>query len=451
MQWRFSALTRSLTTSFRGMDDAVRRVAVGSLIGTAIEWYDFYLYGTASALVFNHLFFPGSSPAAALLAAFATYAVGFAARPVGALIAGHLGDRFGRKSVLVVCLLVMGTSTALAGVLPTYAQVGLLAPVLLVAVRLSQGFAVGGEWGGAAVIAVEHAGARQRGLFGSFSQVGSPLGMLLASGGFAAVQAATDNASFLAWGWRLPFLASVVLIAVGLAIRVRITDAAVFTETRNADSLTRLPSLAVFRTHRRNVWLTTAMRLSQIGAYTLYTTFGLSYAAQHFGKGSDVGLLGVLVVSVVGLVSTPLWAVLSDRIGRRPVYLFGALGSAVFLAVFFVAVDSGSAVAMVAAMVVGINVFHDAMYGPQAAWFAELFGTSVRYSGASIGYQFGSVVGGGLTPLIATALLTLGRGQPWWILGYFLALSVPTALAALWAPETYDRAGLNAEPDRAPV
>ena len=416
---------------------------MGSLIGTTIEWYDFYLYGTAAALVFNHLFFPRTSPAAGLLAAFATYAVGFGARPIGALLAGHLGDRFGRKSILVASLLLMGFATALIGVLPVYSQVGLSAPVLLVAVRLLQGLAVGGEWGGAALIAVEHASPRRRGLYGSFTQLGSSAGMLLASGGFATVQALTGDHTFESWGWRLPFLASTVLIAVGLVVRVSLEDGGVFVRARDDGALARWPVAEVFRTHQKNLWLTGGMRLSQIGAYVLYTAFGLSYLSQHFGKGSNLGLIGVLIASAVGLASTPLWAVLSDRIGRKPVYLFGAIGSAVFLPVFFAAVGTGSPVLVVVAIVVAINVFHDAMYGPQAAWFTELFGTNVRYSGASIGYQFGSVVGGGLTPLIATALLLAGGGSPWLIVVYFIALSVPTVLSAWWAAETHSLTGLH--------
>jgi metabolite-proton symporter len=436
----------------RGLHGPAKRAAVGSLIGTTIEWYDFYLYGTAAALVFNHLFFPGTSPAAGLLAAFATYAVGFGARPVGALVAGHLGDRLGRKSVLVASLLLMGVATVAIGLLPTHDQIGLLAPVLLVVVRLLQGLAVGGEWGGAALIAVEHAGPRQRGLYGSFSQIGSSAGMLLASGGFATVRALAGDEVFNAWGWRLPFLASAVLIGVGLAIRVTLEDTEIFVQAKEHDALARSPLVEVFRTHRKNLWLTAGMRLSQIGVYVLYTTFGLSYVGQHFGPGSNVGLVGVLVASAIGLVSTPLWAVLSDRVGRRPVYLFGAIGSALFLGVFFAAVGTGSPFLAVSATVIGINVFHDAMYGPQAAWFAELFGTNVRYSGASIGYQFGSVLGGGLTPLIATALLLAGGGSPLLILAYFVGLSVPTVLAAYWAAETHRFTSLDdASPVRAPV
>lgn len=431
-----------MTTSASVNDDVprageARRAVLASLVGTTVEWYDFYLYGMAAALVFDSMFFPASNPTAALLAAFATYAVGFIARPLGALVAGHFGDRYGRRPVLVSALLIMGAATTLIGVLPSYDQIGLAAPLLLVALRLGQGFAVGGEWGGAALVAVEHASSHQRGLYGSFTQIGSSAGMLLAAGGFTTVRGLSGDAAFQLWGWRIPFLASAVLIVVGLVIRAKLRDPAVFAQAREDQRLSRNPLGSVFRTHGPQLWMTTGMRLSQIAAYTLYTTFALSYLDGRVDDGGDIGLAGVLVASVIGLVSTPLWAVLSDRVGRKPLYLFGAIGGAVHLGVFFLAVSTESAGLIVVAMVVGINVFHDAMYGPQAAWFTELFGTHVRYSGASIGYQFGSVLGGGLTPLVATSLLLAGNGAPHLVIGYFVGLSVLTALAARWAPETH--------------
>lgn len=418
-------------------DRKTRRAAWGSFLGTTIEWYDFYLYGTVAALVLHHLFFPDFSSSAGLLAAFGTYAVGFGARPVGALLAGHLGDRFGRKRVLVGSLLTMGAATVLIGMLPDFGQVGIVAPVLLVVVRLFQGLAVGGEWGGAALIVVEHASPRRRGFYGSFVQVGSAAGMLLASGGFATVRALVDVESFESWGWRLPFLFSAVLIVVGLLVRLRLEDAPVFARARANQELARRPLVEMFRSHAKPVWLTTCLRMSQIGGYTLYTTFGLAYIERHFGAGTNIGLVGILVSSALSLAGTPLWAVLSDRVGRKPVYLFGAIGAVVSLGVFFLAVESGSAVFVVVSMVLGMNLFQDAMYGPQAAWFAEMFSTRVRFSGVSAGYQFGSVVGGGLTPLIATGLWLTTGGFPYLVLVYFVVLSAATAGAAVRSKETY--------------
>jgi MFS family permease len=415
----------------------LRTVALGSMIGTTIEWYDFYLYATASALVFKPLFFPHISSTAGTLASFATYAAGFGARPIGAVVSGHFGDRLGRKTVLVVALLTMGLVTTAIGLLPTYAEAGLLAPALLAALRVLQGLAVGAEWGGAAVLSVEHAPPGRRGLFGSFTQLGSPAGMLLATSVFYLTRKACGGAAFLSFGWRIPFLLSAILVAIGLFIRLRLTDAAVFGRLKQRDELAQLPMLEVLRGQPRNVLITTGLRISQIALFVLLTTYSLTYLQDSFGKGSGVGLIAVLISSALGLVSTPGWALLSDRFGRRPPYLFGALAGVVALVLFFVAAASGSAIAVVLAIVFGVNVVHDAMYGPQAAWFAELFDTRVRYSGSSLGYQIGAVLSGGFAPLIAAALLVAGGGRPWLIVGYFAVLTAITVAAAYAARETY--------------
>ena len=274
-----------------------RRVAVASAIGTTIEWYDFYLYATATALVFNTLFFPSISDTAGTLAAFATYAAGFGARPIGAVVAGHLGDRVGRKAVLVGALVTMGLATTLVGCLPDFTQVGVLAPVLLVVLRIVQGLAVGAEWGGAAILSVEHAPPRRRGLYGSFTQIGSPAGLLLATGSFLLVQALTDDATFLSLGWRLPFLASIVLLGVGLVVRLSLTDAPEFRALREQDAVAKLPVVEVLRTEPRNVAYTTALRISQIGLFVLVTTYGLTYIVGELGRGSRAGLTAVVVSS----------------------------------------------------------------------------------------------------------------------------------------------------------
>ena len=415
-----------------------RRAAIAGLVGTTIEWYDFYLYATAAALVFGPLFFSDVDPAAGVLASFATYAAGFGARPIGAIVSGHLGDRIGRRTVLVGALLLMGVATTAIGALPTYATAGILAPILLVVMRLLQGLAVGAEWGGAVLMSVEHsAGGKRRGLFGSFPQIGSSAGMLLASGVFAGVRGSMDAETFLAWGWRIPFLLSIVLVGVGLAIRLTLPDPKVFTDARDRGELSKRPIVEVLRTERRNVFLTIGMRIAQNSLYVLATTFALTYLTQTgSGASPNAGLTAVIVASAIGLVSTPLWAILSDRVGRKPVYLGGAIGSAVFLGVFFLLLDTGATWLIVLAMVLLVNVFHDAMYGPQAAWYSELFSTRVRYSGASLGYQVGSVVAG-TAPLIATALLLAGGGRPWLIWAFFLVLSAITITATVLAPETH--------------
>lgn len=415
---------------------SARTVALGSAVGTTIEWYDFYLYATAAALVFKPLFFPNISSTAGTLASFATYAAGFGARPLGALISGHYGDRLGRKTVLVIALVGMGLSTFAIGLLPTYAQIGLLAPTLLVVLRLLQGLAVGAEWGGAALLSVEHAPPGRRGLFGSFTQLGSPAGMLLSTAVFYLTRSATGPDAFLDYRWRIPFLLSAVLVVVGLVIRLRLTDAEMFTQVRDRGEVARLPVLEVLRTQPRNVLITTGLRFSQIALFVLLTTYSLTYL-QDSAAGSQVGLTAVLIASAVGLISTPAWAVLSDRIGRRPPYLFGAVAGVLALILFFVAAGTGSHLAIILSIVFGVNIAHDAMYGPQAAWFGELFDTRVRYSGASLGYQIGAVLSGGFAPLIAAALLVAGGGSPWLIVAYFAVLTAITFTAAYFARETH--------------
>lgn len=415
---------------------SARTVALGSAVGTTIEWYDFYLYATAAALVFKPLFFPNISSTAGTLASFATYAAGFGARPLGALISGHYGDRLGRKTVLVIALVGMGLSTFAIGLLPIYAQIGLLAPALLVGLRLLQGLAVGAEWGGAALLSVEHAPPGRRGLFGSFTQLGSPAGMLLSTAVFYLTRSVIGPDAFLAYGWRIPFLLSAVLVVVGLVIRLRLTDAEMFTQVRDRGEVARLPVLEVLRTQPRNVLITTGLRFSQIALFVLLTTYSLTYL-QDSSAGGQVGLTAVLIASAVGLISTPAWAMLSDRIGRRPPYLFGAVAGVLALILFFVAAGTGSHLAIILSIVFGVNIAHDAMYGPQAAWFGELFDTRLRYSGASLGYQIGAVLSGGFAPLIAAALLVAGGGSPWLIVAYFAVLTAITFTAAYFARETH--------------
>ncbi|MFV8277230.1 MFS transporter [Mycobacteroides abscessus] len=314
---------------------AARTVALSCMVGTTIEWYDFYLYATAAALVLKPLFFPSVSPTAGTLASFATYAAGFGARPVGAVIAGHLGDRVGRKAVLVGALLLMGVATAVIGALPTYSEAGVLAPAALATLRVLQGLAAGAEWGGAALLAVEHAPVGRRGLFGSFTQLGSPAGMLLATGVFGLTRALTGPEAFLAFGWRIPFLSSIVLVVVGLAIRLRLRDSVVFREVLERGEAARLPVVEVLRTQSRNVLLTTGLRLSQIALFVLLTTFSLTYLQGSFGGDSQIGLTAVLISSALGILSTPVWSALSDRVGRRPLYLFGSAAGPLALGLFF--------------------------------------------------------------------------------------------------------------------
>lgn len=419
---------------------SVTRVVFASFIGTAIEWYDFFLYGTAAALVFNKLFFPTIDPLAGTMAAFATYAVGFFARPFGGIVFGHFGDKLGRKGMLVTSLMMMGVATFLIGLLPTYEQVGVLAPVLLVVLRCVQGLGVGGQWGGAVLMAVEHGHGGRRGFYGSWVQTGAPAGLLLANGVFNLFSALPEK-EFLAWGWRVPFLLGIVLLGVGVFIRLRLEESPVFAQAKTAQPAPRLPLIEVLRTHPRNVLLTMGARLAENACFYVFTVFVLAYGTKQLGLPQSTLLNAVLAGSVVQLAAIPLCGALSDRVGRRPVYLGGALFLALFAFPFFWMLDTRSVPWVWLAVVVAL-VCHAAMYSPQAAFFAELFGTNVRYSGASLGYQLAAPLAGGLAPLIATALLTWADGNPWPIAAYLIIMAAITLLSVWLAKETH-RSGLD--------
>ncbi|WP_127354481.1 MFS transporter [Actinacidiphila soli] len=424
---------------------SLRRIVAASLIGTTVEWYDFFLYGSAAALVFNKLFFPDSDPLVGTLLSFLTYAVGFAARPVGALVFGHFGDRLGRKRLLVLSLLLMGGATFCIGLLPTHATVGAAAPVLLTTLRLVQGFALGGEWGGAVLLVSEHGDARRRGFWASWPQTGAPAGQLLATGVLSALTALLSDAQFTAWGWRIPFLLSGVLVVVGLWIRLSVDESPVFkaalakAEERKAatDTVERLPLLAVLRDHWRDVLVAMGARMAENISYYVITAFVLVYATEHAALGKQTALNAVLIASAVHFAVIPAWGALSDRIGRKPVYLIGAAGVGLWVFPFFAIIDTKSFGALVLAVTVGL-VFHGAMYAPQAAFFSEMFATRMRYSGASIGAQFASVAAGAPAPLIATALLA-GYGSSVPVSLYVLGSVVITLVAVSLAKETRGR------------
>lgn len=425
------------------------RVAVASFIGTTIEGYDFVLYGLAAATVFGPLFFAPADPLVGTMAAFATYAVGFIARPIGGLLGGHYGDRIGRKTVLVASLLLTGIATTAIGLLPTHDTAGWIAPALLLILRVAQGIGYGAEWAGAALMTVEHAAPGRRGLTSSATQIGPSAGMLLATAVLLGLESALPDAAYLAWGWRLPFLASILLVAVGLVVRLKIEDSASFKQVVQKQQVSRRPVLESLRTHPRQVALTTGLRIAQNAFYYVYTVFILTYLAQG-GISRETGLQAILIASALGLVTVPFWGWVSDRIGRRRTYLFGGIFSILVALIAFPLLDTGSFVLIVLTVVLGMNIGHDAMYGPQAAFFSELFDTRVRFSGVSIGYQIGSVLGGGLAPLVATALLAAGGGSPIWVIAYFVAVGALTVVTTLLSPETSAR-DLDARQDACTV
>jgi MFS transporter, MHS family, shikimate and dehydroshikimate transport protein len=415
------------------------KVATASLIGTAIEWYDFFLYGTAAALIFNKLFFPTFDPWIGTLLAFATYALGFVARPLGGVVFGHFGDTIGRKTMLYLTLFIMGVATAVIGLLPTYETVGAWAAVLLVACRLIQGFGLGGEWGGAVLMAVEHAPEDRRGFYGSWPQLGAPLGLVLGTLVFSVVSATMSNADFLAWGWRLPFLFSIVLVIVGLWIRFTLAESPEFQKVKDAKQEAKMPIIEAIRMHPKNILLAMGARFAENGFFYIYATFVLAYATQALGMNRQEILNGVLIGALFETATIPAFGSLSDALGRRPVYVFGAVFSALMSFPLFMLLGTKTPELAWIAIVLGLAVGHAAMYGPQASFFAELFGTKVRYSGVSLGYNLASIFAGALSPLIATSLMAAYKPLTWPISVYMIILAVITVVSVYFASETRQR------------
>ena len=395
-----------------------RRAVIASTVGTTIEWYDFFLYGTAAALVFPKLFFPDSSAYVGVLAAFGTQFVGFAARPIGAAIFGHYGDRVGRKAALITTLMLMGVGTFLIGVLPTHATIGLMAPVLLTLLRLIQGIGVGGEWGGSVLLSMEWGSAKRRGFMASWPQLGVPLG-LLASTGMVKLMSNVSGESFETWGWRVPFLLSAVLVGVGLYVRLRVMDSPDFTAVKKEKAVVKAPVLQVIRTQPREILTSAFVRMSEQAPFYLFITFVLAYGTKKVGFTKDELLGDTMVAAALGLISVPFFGFLSDLIGRRLMYGIGIVSTAIFAFPYFGLLNTKVAGMALLAIVISLLV-HDMQYGPQAALIAENFGTNVRYSGAGLGYQLASVIAGGPAPLIATWILKntgSSIGISWYIVG----------------------------------
>jgi metabolite-proton symporter len=417
-----------------------RRTLFSGTIGAIVEWYEYTVYATAAALVFGTLFFPALDPGIGQIAALATFGVGFIARPLGAFVSGHLGDRIGRKSTLILTFAIMSVSTALIGLLPTYETVGILAPILLCVLRLAQGFAVGGEWGGAAIIAVENAPKGRRGFYGSWPQIGVSCGLLLGTGAVALSGALTGDA-FTTWGWRIPFLLSIILAAIGLYIRLNATESPEFlaekakmakeTEHRKA------PIPELFAHHRKPLLIAIFGRFAEAGNYYLFTVFVLSYVTTTLKVPQHFGLTAVMIGSALNIVMIPVFGRLSDKIGRRWTFMLG--GTAIILTAWpiFALVQTGQQWAIILGVAMFLALGHALVYAPLPALYCELFPTAVRYSGISIGYQMASILLAGFMPALAGALV-LWSGSTWPVVLIIIATTAIAMLSISFAKETKD-------------
>ena len=430
---------------------SILKVAMTALAGSSIEWYDFFIYGTAAALVFPGLFFPGFGDTAATILSYSTFAVAFVGRPVGGLIFGHFGDKYGRKKALVTALVLMGIGTTAIGLMPGYATIGIAAPILLVTLRFLQGVCIGGQWGGAVLLATESAPAEKRGFYGSFAQMGVPVAVLISNIIFLVIAATLGDGALVAWAWRIPFLLSVLLIGLGLYIQLKLEDTPAFRhlqeyreqhqteeERREAEEAAGSPVWEVLRTYPKEIALAAGAFIAINANFYILITYILDYATAEVGLPQSTVLTAVLISSVAGLIAIAGFAALSDVIGRRIPYMAGAVLLGLWgLFAFWPLVDSGSPGALVLALVLG-QIFLSMMYGPQAAFYSEIFTTKVRYSGASMGYQIGSVFGGALAPIIATALLA-ATGTSFAVGVYMAVICAITGACAFLLAETYGR------------
>lgn len=402
------------------------KVAFASFVGTAIEWYDFFIFGTAAALVFGTAFFPTLSPLSGTLAAFATFGVAFLARPLGAIVFGHFGDRIGRKKMLVFSLVLMGSATVLIGLIPTYDQIGVAAPVLLVIARLLQGFAVGGEWGGAVLMAVEHAPPKRRAFYGSFPQAGVPAGLVLATTAFLLVERLPEE-QMMAWGWRIPFLASAGLLIVGMYVRFKIAESPEFENVRRNDRIAERPIVNVLRYHKRPFGVGVLTQSASLVPFYLVTVFVLSYGPNELGLSRQTILLSLLVACILDIFTVPYASSIADRIGPRKMLIYGSMYMAVIAYPFFWLLQTGSGWGVLLAMILIVTIGHAVTYSAVAAYVASLFPADVRYTGASVAYQGGGVVFSAPAPFIATALASATQGQ-WALAVYIAAACVVTIL-----------------------
>ena len=414
-----------------------RKVFIASAIGSIIESYDFLIYATAASLVFPHVFFTNTNGAVGVIASFGTLAVGYVARPLGGILFGHLGDRSGRKSMLLWTLGIMGISTLLIGLLPGYSTMGIYAPILLVVLRLIQGVAVGGEWGGATLMAVEHADSKKRGLLGSSTQLGGASGLLLSFAAFSALAGLSED-QFLTWGWRLPFLATIVMVGIGLYIRLGIEESPVLAAARksNPSSFSSIPIITVLRSRPRQVLLGTFLYVGPFMAYATSTTLLIAYANKDYGVSRELLLNGLMIGTAGMIVTIPLFASLSDRAGRRPVFVTSAILTSVWIFAVFPLVTSGHFVVIACSYFVSMTILNASANSPVPALLSELFPTSIRYTGVSVCYQIGGMIGGGLGPLLAATFIAPGGPGPYAVSAMIAALCLVSAGCAVFLGDT---------------
>lgn len=412
----------------------VKRVVTASLIGATIEWYDFFLYGVVAGIVFNKLYFPTGDPLVSTLLAYTTFAVGFVTRPFGGVIFGHFGDKIGRKSMLVMTLMIMGVSTVAIGFVPTYAQIGVWAPILLLLLRVFQGIGLGGEWGGAVLMTYEYAAPSERGFYASIPQIGLSIGLCLASGVVAFLSYSLTDAQFMAWGWRVAFVLSFVLVAVGIWIRLNVMETPEFQNVKKQNAEVRIPFVEMIKTYPGNVLAGMGARYIDGVFFNIFGVFSIGYLANTIKISRTDALLGVMIASIVMCFFIPLFGHLSDKLGRTKVYFWGSLitGISAFPAFWLMNSSGGDTTLIWLSIIIPFGIFYASIYGPEAALFAELFDTRVRYTGISFVYQFSGIFASGLTPIIATALLKYGNGDTTTICAYAAFAGLVSALSALW-------------------
>jgi MHS family shikimate/dehydroshikimate transporter-like MFS transporter len=401
----------------------IQRVAFASAIGCVIEWYDFFLYGVVAGLVFNKLFFPNQDPFVGMLLAYATFAVGFVARPIGGILFGHFGDRLGRKGMLVLTLLIMGVATFLIGLLPTYASAGIWAPIFLLVLRILQGLGIGGEWGGAVLMAIEYAPKERRGFYGSWPQIGVPAGLFLATTVVALLSMTSDQA-FLEWGWRVAFLLSGLLVVVGLYIRLKILETPMFERLKQSQDQARVPFFELWRTHAMKTILGMGCRFIEGVTFNIFGVYSIAYLTTALKLPRTTALIAVSLASLVMVFLIPVFGRMSDTYGRRKIFSLGVLGIALLVYPAFWLMNTREVPLVILAIVLPFGIVYPMVYGPIAAMFSESFSTRVRYTGVSFVYQFSGIFASGLTPLIAATLLHLDDGQPWLIAGYMVLVSI---------------------------